>query len=75
MTVREESGYFSTLNKAVGGFVSTVAEASVFATECEEPGVPIRVVVSIIIGSTGWKLGSTISTVKFPNESTAPNAS
>tara|TARA_Y100000746_G_scaffold168418_1_gene145769 strand:- start:34 stop:276 length:243 start_codon:yes stop_codon:yes gene_type:complete len=75
ITVREESGYASTLNRAVGGFVSTVAEASEFETECEDPGVPIKEVVSTVTGSTGWKFGSDISTVKFPDESTSDVAS
>ena len=33
ITVSEESGYASTLNNAVGGFVSTVTEARESSTE------------------------------------------
>ena len=75
ITVSEESGYASTLNNAVGGFVSTVTDASEFDTEDEDPGVPINEVVSTVVGSIGWKLGSVISTVKLPEGSTDESAS
>ena len=75
MTVRDESGYSSTLNNAVGGFVSTVAVASEFDTENEDPGVPIKEVVNAVVGTTGWKFGKDISTEKFPDESTAESDS
>ena len=60
-----------TLNNAVGGLVSTVAVASEFETECEDTGVLIKEVVSTVIGFSGWKFGSDIVTVKFPDGSTA----